>query len=303
MQVFHSLADAAHGPLKGAALCLGNFDGVHQGHRALLAEAARHASPAALTFQPHPGKVLQPDLAPRLITLTPRKLELLEEAGVAATVVQPFTLEYAKTAPEAFEASLFDELEVGHVVVGADFSYGAKRVGTVARLSAEAAKRGRRVHVVAPVTVDGVVVSSSKIREYILEGRVEAAALLLGRPFDLDGLVVQGAGRGRTIGFPTANVDTANELKPASGVYAVQVKDGDVWRGGAANIGTKPTFGGGAVTIEVHVLDWSGDLYGKKLRVRFVARLRAERRFASAAELSGQIARDVEAARAAVART
>ncbi len=302
MQVFHSIDEAAHGPLAGASLCLGNLDGVHQGHRALIAEAAMHGKAAALTFQPHPGKVLQPDLAPRLITLTSRKLELLEEAGVEAVVVQPFTLEYSKTGPDAFEAALFDTLQVGSVVVGADFSYGARRVGTVERLLAAAARRGRAVHVVPAVTIDGVVVSSSKIREYILEGRVEAAARLLGRPFDIDGTVVAGAGRGRTIGFPTANVDTANELKPAPGVYAVQVKDDGVWRGGAANIGTKPTFGGGAVTIEVHVLDYSGDLYGKKLRVRFIARLRAERRFASAAELSGQIARDVEAARAAVAR-
>jgi riboflavin kinase/FMN adenylyltransferase len=156
------------------------------------------------------------------------------------------------------------------------------------------------------VTVDGVVVSSSKIREYILEGRVEAAALLLGRPFDLEGSVVPGAGRGRTIGFPTANIDTTNELRPAAGVYAVRVRVQSVPRGayfgGAANIGVKPTFGGTEVTIEAHLFDFAGDLYGQRVQVQFLERLRPEKRFGSASELAGQIARDLEAARAAVAR-
>jgi riboflavin kinase/FMN adenylyltransferase len=153
------------------------------------------------------------------------------------------------------------------------------------------------------VTVDGVVVSSSRIREYVLEGRVSAATRLLGRCFDLDGTVVPGAGRGRTLGFPTANVDTQNELRPAAGVYAVrcQVQGGERY-GGAANIGVKPTFGGGEVTIEAHLFDFAQDLYGKRLRVEFLERLRPEQRFASAAELSAQIARDLENARAAVAR-
>ena len=158
---------------------------------------------------------------------------------------------------------------------------------------------------VAPVTVDGVVVSSSKIREYILEGRVGATYRLLGRYFDLDGAVVPGDGRGRTIGVPTANVDTANELRPAAGVYAVRAKvkgAGGPWLAGAANIGVKPTFGGGAVTVEVHLLDFEGNLYGQELRVQFIDRIRSERRFASASELVGQIRRDIEAAREVIAR-
>jgi riboflavin kinase/FMN adenylyltransferase len=305
MEVFSSIeAAAASGALKGAALCLGNFDGVHKGHRALVDAAAKLGSPAALTFTPHPGKVLQPELAPRLITLQPRKLELLEAAGVKQTVVQPFTLEYARTPPAAFEASLFDALSVGAVVVGYDFTYGSKRAGTVQALEAAAAKRGAKVVVVPAVTVDGVVVSSSRVREYVLEGRVAAAQKLLGRYFDLEGLVVTGAGRGRSIGFPTANIDTQNELRPGAGVYAVRVRQkGEAQRfGGAANIGVKPTFGGGEVTIEAHLFDFSGDLYGKKLVVEFIERLRGERRFGSANELAGQIARDLEAAKAAVAR-
>ncbi len=305
MKVYSSLAEASNGTLRGCALCLGNFDGVHLGHQALFAEAAKHGPVVALTFSPHPGKVLQPQLAPRLIVGQARKLELLEAAGASAVIVQPFSMDYARTTPAAFEATLFDEVGARAVVVGYDFTYGTKRAGTVATLEAAAASRGAQVRVVSAVSLEGVVVSSSKIREYVLEGRVEAAARLLGRAFDLDGLVVPGAGRGRTIGFPTANIDTPNELRPAAGVYAVRVKvlDGDDrWHGGAANIGVKPTFGGGEVTIEAHLFDFAGDLYGRRLRVQFLERLRAEMRFASAAELSSQIARDLEAARAAVAR-
>ncbi|HZH78225.1 MAG TPA: bifunctional riboflavin kinase/FAD synthetase [Archangium sp.] len=305
MKVFHGVTEARE--LAGCALALGNFDGVHRGHQALFAEARRQGTPAAaLTFQPHPGKVLQPDLAPKLITLLPRKLELFAEWGLDAAVVQPFTREYARHSPRDFEASLLDVLGARHLVVGYDFTYGAARAGTADTLREAASQRGAQVHVVPPVTVDGVVASSSKVREYILEGRVSAAHRLLGRPFDLDGTVVPGAGRGRGIGFPTANVDTQNELRPAPGVYAIRVRLKDEpqgpWRPGAANIGVKPTFGGTVVTIEAHLLDFQGDLYGKELRVQFLERLRPEQRFASVAELVGQIKRDVEAARTVIAR-
>lgn len=306
MKLYSSLQEASDGSLRGCAICLGNFDGVHLGHQALFAEAARQGRVVALTFQPHPGKVLQPQLAPRLIVSQARKLELLAAHGVEATIVQPFSIEYARTTPEAFEAALLDGVGAKTVVVGYDFTYGSKRAGTVQTLEQAAQARGAQVKTVSAVTLEGVVVSSSKVREYVLEGRVEAAARLLGRAFDLDGLVVPGAGRGRTIGFPTANIDTTNELRPAAGVYAVRVAVlGDEpahWHGGAANIGVKPTFGGGEVTIEAHLFDFAGDLYGRKLRVQFLERLRPEKRFASASELSSQIGRDLEAARAAVAR-
>lgn len=304
MKLYSSLQEASDGSLRGSAICLGNFDGVHLGHQALFAEAARHGQVVALTFHPHPGKVLQPQLAPRLIVSQARKLELLEASGVKAVIVQPFSMDYARTTPLAFEQSLFDGVGATTIVVGYDFTYGQKRAGTVETLEAAASTRGAQVKTVKAVSLEGVVVSSSKVREYVLEGRVEAAARLLGRPFDLDGVVVPGAGRGRTIGFPTANIDTANELRPAAGVYAVRVRviGEDVRRGGAANIGVKPTFGGGEVTIEAHLFDFAGDLYGKRLRVEFLERLRPEKRFASASELSSQIARDLESARAAVAR-
>lgn len=306
MKVFHELAQATE--LRGLSLALGNFDGVHLGHRALFDEAKRHGPAAALTFHPHPGKVLQPELAPKLITLLPRKLELFEAAGLTAAIVQPFSREFAHTPAKDFEAALLDTVGAKHLIVGFDFTYGEQRRGNAETLGEAAARRGAEVHVVPAVTVDGVVVSSTKIREYILEGRVSAARRLLGRSFDIEGAVVPGQGRGRGIGFPTANVDTPNELRPAPGVYAVRVRlkrEGVLepgWIGGAANIGVKPTFGGGQVTIEVHLLDFSGDLYGKQLRVEFLDRLRAEQRFGSASELAAQIERDVETARAAVAR-
>jgi riboflavin kinase/FMN adenylyltransferase len=311
MKVFHSLEEA--GALAGSAVALGNFDGVHLGHQALFAEAARHGAAVALTFDPHPGKVLQPELAPKLITTRERKLELMAQCGLVAAILQPFSLEYARTSPQEFESSLLDGLRARHLVVGVDFTYGAKRAGTVHLLREAAQRRGAELHRVPPVTVDGVVVSSSKVREYILEGRVSAARRLLGRFFDLDGKVVPGAGRGRTIGFPTANVDTDNELRPAPGVYAVRVFErGRSDRGastlaaagqvGAANIGVKPTFGGTEVTIEVHLVDFAGDLYDRPLRVQFLERLRAEQRFASVNELAAQIRRDVEHARSVAAR-
>lgn len=306
MKVFHGIAGVTE--LKGAAVALGNFDGVHKGHQALFAEAMKRRPAVAFTFQPHPGKVLQPDMAPKLITLLPRKLELMAQLGLDAAVVQPFTAEYARVTPAEFESSLFDELGAKVAVVGADFTYGSRRAGNVSTLQVAAAKRGARIEIVPPVTVDGVVASSSKVREYILEGRVSAAQKLLTRYFDLDGIVVSGAGRGRTIGFPTANVDTQNELRPGPGVYAVRAflkeQDGSWGSGviGAANIGVKPTFGGTEVTIEVHLIDWHGDLYGRELRVQFLERLRPEQRFGSVAELTGQIKRDVEAARTVGAR-
>jgi riboflavin kinase/FMN adenylyltransferase len=305
MKLYSSLQEATDGSLRGCAVCLGNFDGVHLGHQALFTEAAKHGPVVALTFHPHPGKVLQPQLAPRLIVSQARKLELLEAHGVSAVIVQPFSTDYARTTPQAFEQTLFDGVGAKTAVVGYDFTYGQKRAGTVQTLEAAAALRGASVKTVSAVSLEGVVVSSSKVREYVLEGRVEAAARLLGRPFDLDGVVVPGAGRGRTIGFPTANIDTANELRPAAGVYAVRVRVlGEATRhGGAANIGVKPTFGGGEVTIEAHLFDFAGDLYGKRLRVEFLERLRPEKRFGSASELSSQIARDLEAARASVARS
>ncbi len=314
MDVYRSLDEArAAGRLRGCAVAIGNFDGVHLGHQRLLALArelarARGAAAAVLTFEPHPVRVLRPKLAPPLLATLPRKLELLAAAGADAAVVQPFDLGYAASAAETFVArDLAGALGCEDVVVGYDFTAGHERA-RVDALRPLLAAHGIRLHVVEPVTADGLVVSSTKIREFLLEGNVEAAALLLTRPHDVDGVVARGAGRGRGFGFATANVETA-ALLPANGVYAIRAAlggrvgpgglEGAALHEGVCNVGTKPTVeANAAVTAEAHLFDFEGhDLYGERIRVAFVARLRDERRFPTLDALRAQIAADAERAR------
>ena len=312
MRLFRSTGEAAaSGALRGGAVAIGNFDGVHLGHRALLERAGalaggRGAAAGVLTFEPHPVRVLRPRLAPPLLTSLARKVELLAAAGVEVVVVQPFDLAYAATPATAFVERDLARLGVGDVVVGWDFTAGHERA-RVERLRPMLAARAIGLQVVEPVTEGGLTVSSTKIREFLLEGNVEGAALLLGRPYDLDGRVVRGAGRGRGLGFATANLETA-ALLPATGVYAVRALlggdppggPGAVRHAGVCNVGVKPTVdASGLVTAEVHLFDFDGrELYGEALRLAFVARLREERRFPSVEALRAQIAADAGRARA-----
>ena len=310
MEILRSLEEAS-GRLRGCAVAIGNFDGVHLGHQRLLALAraratARGAPAAVLTFDPHPVRVLRPALAPPLVTPLPRKLELLAEQGMDAVVIQPFDLAYAGTpAAEFVSRDLVARLGCADVVVGYDFTAGHERARVEALRSLLAAA-GVVLHVVEPVTADGLVVSSTKVREFLLEGNVAAASLLLTRPYDLDGVVARGAGRGRGFGFPTANVATA-ALLPANGVYVVRATvgrgRGAAGFGGVCNVGVKPTVEVGAAPVaEAHLLDFDGrDLYGEPIRLAFLERLREERRFPSIDELRAQIGRDVERARASFA--
>jgi riboflavin kinase / FMN adenylyltransferase len=314
MQVLRSLDEAhAAGALRGGAVAIGNFDGVHLGHQRLLEAArawaaSRGTRAGVLTFEPHPVRVLRPQLAPPLVTPLPRKLELLAGAGMDVAVVQPFDLAYAGTSAAEFAArDLAARLGVRDVIVGHDFTAGRDRT-RVDGLRPLLDRHGISLHVVEPVTSDGLVVSSTKIREFLLEGNVEAAAILLTRPYDLDGVVARGAGRGRGFGFPTANVET-RALLPANGVYVVRAivggrpgptgPEGGAVHGGVCNVGAKPTVEAAArVVPEAHLLDYDGrDLYGEPIRLAFLARLRDEHRFPSVAALRAQIARDVEAAR------
>jgi riboflavin kinase/FMN adenylyltransferase len=309
----HSGLAEARGRLARGSIAIGNFDGVHLGHQALLGQAgAGGALPCALTFEPHPARLLAPKLAPPRIATPARKLELLGECGAQVAIVQPFELDFARLPPEAF-VELLCATGASGVVVGQDFTYGRGRAGNVATLGRSLGERGLGLSVVPTVSVDGLTVSSTKLRELLLEGNAAAARSLLGRPFDLDGEVVRGAGRGRQIGFPTANVLSGAELLPAAGVYAVRLR---VWSeaegawgpgfAGAANLGLNPTFdavslpGRMPLSLEVHLLDRTLDLYGARVRVEFVQRLRSERRFAGVAELGEQLRRDVEQARAAL---
>jgi riboflavin kinase/FMN adenylyltransferase len=290
-------------------VAIGNFDGVHRGHAFLFSETRRLAAAAGveaavLTFDPHPAKILAPAYAPPLITTLERKLELIEAAGIELCVVQPFDRDFAARSPAQFiDGVLVGSLHASHVVVGWDFTFGQKRAGNVAALERD----GRfAVTAVPPVAVDGLVCSSTKVREFVVEGRVDGATLILGRPHEVEGEVVRGDGRGRQIGVPTANLKARTELVPKNGVYAgwAQVLASGKRFGAAINIGTNPTFKAErTIVIEAHLLDCDLDLYGAELRLGFVERLRAEERFPSVEALVAQIRKDVERAGAAWQRS
>jgi riboflavin kinase / FMN adenylyltransferase len=317
MRIHSGLSDTVHQLTQGA-VAVGNFDGVHLGHQALF-KAARvepGAPLGALTFEPHPARILAPQYAPPLITTRSRKLELLEACGVTDVVEQRFDKDFAATEPAQFVEMLI-ATGASEVVVGHDFTYGKSRSGGIDSLRFGLEERGVRLQVVPKVAVNGLVCSSTKIREFVLEGRVEAANMLLGRSFDVAGEVVQGAGRGRKLGVPTANIRTLNELLPAIGVYAVRARlladpaheagDSQKPLGGAANLGLNPTFrddcalaggpGRAPLSLEVHLFDFAEDIYGRTLRVEFVSRLREERRFPGIDALKQQIAADISVAR------
>jgi riboflavin kinase/FMN adenylyltransferase len=294
----------------GTAIAIGNFDGVHLGHRALIARTreladANDARAVALTFDPHPSAVLGSRGAPPMVCSLERRLELLEEAGLDAVVVEPFTLELAGLAPAAFvDDVLLLALRARAIVVGYDFSYGHGRSGTTDALRIHGARAGVEVAIVSAVEVDGEVVSSTRIRNSLGEGDVVAAARLLGRPWDVDGVVVHGAKRGRAIGVPTANIVAASDLTVAPGIYAVTLAvEGGAPLPAVASLGRNPTFvEGGGLVLEVHVLDWDGDLYDRRVRTTFVARIRDELKFDSVDALIAQIRADIDVARRALAR-
>jgi riboflavin kinase/FMN adenylyltransferase len=269
------------------AVAIGNFDGVHVGHRALIARARTLAErTVALTFHPHPSAVLSPAGAPQMLGSIERRVELLTAAGVDTVVVEPFSRELAMLSADAF----IDDFVIGRlgaraIVVGYDFNYGHARSGNTDTLAAHCTRAGVELAVVAPVEVDGEVASSSKIRGYLRAGDLIRVHRLLGRNWDVDGTVVHGAKRGRAIGIPTANIAPTSDLVVAPGIYAVTlgVEDpaGTMQQLPAvASLGTNPTFvDQGGLVLEVHVLDWDGDLYDRQVRTTFVGRLRDEVKF------------------------
>lgn len=283
----------------------GNHDGVHRGHQALVRTARAHARghglrAVALTFDPHPSVLLAPERAPTPLTTMARRSELLLAAGADDVVVQSFTREFANLPPEDFLQTLRAR-NARALVVGPDFRFGKARAGDVALLRAFGTRHALDVIVEPPVQVGGARVSSSAVREAIAQGEVEHASALLGHVHELSGHVVEGDHRGRTLGFPTANLVSEPVLHPADGVYAVVVRVlaaesvAPLIRG-VANLGVRPTFGAGR-SVEVHLFDFSGDLYGASLRVGFVKRIRPERKFSGLPELRAQIELDCQAAR------
>jgi riboflavin kinase/FMN adenylyltransferase len=284
-------------------LALGNFDGLHRGHVKIIERIRRGATERGgtalvLTFDPHPPRVLRPDKAPALLMTKGQKLAALEKAGVHGVAVVRFSLDLSQWEPETFVRRVLVEwLRVAEVWVGADFLFGRERSGNFSLLRTLGQQSNFRVEKIDPIRYKDFVVSSTRIRRLVAEGRVEEAGALLGRHYAISGEVVAGARRGRELGFPTANLATANELLPPHGVYATFVTlDGVIWRG-VTNIGVRPTYGETPqVTVETHVLGFSGDLYGRQAEVVFVQRLRDERRFPDVDALREQIAADVRRA-------
>ncbi|MBA3460597.1 MAG: bifunctional riboflavin kinase/FAD synthetase [Deltaproteobacteria bacterium] len=307
MEVFrgHASLQLARGAWPGSAVAIGNFDGVHAGHRALIDRARELArthgvKSAALTFDPHPIELLSPGTAPPKLTSLERRLELMAAAGLDAVLVEPFTRELASLAPDAFiDRVVLGALGARAIIVGYDFSYGAGRAGSTEALRAHGERAGVEVAIVSAVDVGGEVVSSTRIRRALDAGDVVRAEQLLGRRWDVDGVVVHGAKRGRAIGVPTANISPASDLPVAPGIYAVTLSvEGGPELPAVASLGTNPTFvEGGRLVLEVHVLDWEGDLYDRRVRTTFVAWLRPEQKFDSVDSLIAQIRRDIADAR------
>jgi riboflavin kinase/FMN adenylyltransferase len=299
--------DAAH---RGAFLAVGNFDGVHQGHAHLIGRLRARAAVAgaqalALTFDPQPVAILRPESAPVPLTWTERKVELLKQAGASDVVVfrtGHWLLDL--TAREFFDRVVLGQFGARGIVEGPTFGFGRDRGGDATLLGAWCAEAGLEFEVASPAEVDGQVVSSSRIRRALNGGQVAEAAELLGRPHRVRGAVVTGAGRGAGLGFPTANLGHINTQVPSDGVYAAWAVL-EPARGplpAAVHVGPNATFGEQARQVEVHLIDFAGDLYGRNLQVDFVAQLRPTRKFAGASELLEQIRRDVHQARDALSR-
>lgn len=301
MKVFYD--DFSRGDFYCPILTIGAFDGIHLGHRKLLERTlytARKIKGQALvmTFEPHPLKVLYPERTLKLITPIEEKLRLLKETGIDAVIVYPFSLKFAQTPPEGFvEEVLYKKIGPKRVIVGYNFTFGRNRSGTAEVLGELGTNFGFEVEVIPPYEKNGKPVSSSWIRQLIAEGRIEEANELLGRNFSVRGTVIQGRGRGKTLGAPTANLKVHQDQILPLGVYAVRVyglAEGPM--PGVANIGRKPTFGEEDVTFEIHVIGFSGDLYGKELLVEFSTKIREERAFPTIKDLSLQIQKDIEKA-------
>jgi riboflavin kinase/FMN adenylyltransferase len=299
MDVLHFPDDARPPWLVHPVLALGNFDGLHRGHLKIVERVRRGAAehggtPMAMTFDPHPPRVVRPDKAPPLLMTLPQRLDALERAGMRATAVVRFTRELSQWEPDTFVRTvLVDWLRVSEVWVGANFLFGHDRSGNFSLLRTLGQRYGFRADKIDPVRYKEFVVSSTRIRRLVAEGRVDEAGALLGHSYALAGTIVEGRRRGRELGFPTANLRTDNELIPPHGVYATTLTVDGIVHAAITNVGVNPTFGdNGATTIETHVLHYNRELYGQRVQLGFVQRLRDERRFDDVDALRAQIEAD-----------
>lgn len=299
--VAYDLAEVVPGP---SVVTIGNFDGVHRGHRVLLRRTVDAAADAdvrsvAVTFDPHPAAVLRPGTEPPAIESVDERIRDLRALGVDLVLVLPFTPSLSSLGPDVFlETVLVERLQATKVIVGANFRFGHGAAGDVITLSEAGERYGFATEAVTLLELDGAPVSSTEVRERIRAGDLDWANRALGRPFSLAGEVVRGDARGATIGFPTANVEVpAGRLLPANGVYAGIATVGGESFGAVTNVGTRPTFAGDGVTVEVHLLEVERDLYGQHLEVSFLHRIRDEQRFDGVDALVAQIGRDASTAR------
>jgi len=304
MDVIHFPDDPRPSRWVHPVLALGNFDGVHRGHRKILdrlhrVASERGATSVVMTFDPHPPRVVRPDKAPPLLMTKSQKLEAIAQAGVQGAAIVRFTRELSQWDPEMFVRTvLVDWLHVSEVWVGANFLFGHDRSGNFSMLRDLGGRYGFKAEKIDPVRYKDFVVSSTRVRRLVSEGRMDEAGALLGHEYVLDGTVMRGDQRGRTLGFPTANLCTDNELLPPHGVYATTARVGEAVYASITNIGTRPTVEqSGRTVIETHIFDLDKDLYGSTIRVGFVQRLRDERAFESLDLLRAQIDSDCRRAR------
>jgi riboflavin kinase/FMN adenylyltransferase len=302
MRLFHGTDNAEIA--RPTVLTLGVFDGLHLGHQLIVrtvVERARAAGavPTVVTFDPHPRAVLHPESAPPLLQTFDQKIEALGVLGVEQTIVVRFTPEFARVRAEEFlREEVGERLQAREVYLGRGFAFGYGREGDIELLRRVSRKLGFHADEVPEVCLRGRRISSSRVRQLLSEGRVNLARRMLGRPYGVEGRVVRGAERGRALGFPTANLHPQNRVIPRGGVYVTATLIEGRWRRSVTNIGTRPTFEADAEpSVETYVMNWEGDLYGDVVRVRFLHRLRDERRFNSLEELRRQIDRDVARAR------
>ena len=293
-------------PFKNAVITIGNFDGVHIGHQALFHEVIEKAdaiggTSIAMTFNPHPIRVLQKNNNPPLITLHEQKIELIERAGIEVLICIPFTEQFASISAKDFiKDLLIDKIGMKAIVVGKDYTFGKNREGNLAFLKSLASQLGYEVIVADWIKATQNVserISSTRIRELVMSGKVEPARKMLGRHYQIRGRVVKGRDRGgKLLGIPTANINLQDELCPKTGIYAVTVEHNNRIYKGVANIGYSPTFDDNQFTVEVHLLDFAENIYDKKIRVNFIERIRDEKKFGDISELKAQINQDIKVA-------
>ncbi|MGE4545147.1 MAG: bifunctional riboflavin kinase/FAD synthetase [Pedobacter sp.] len=302
MKIIHNLEELTS-PIDNAVVTIGNFDGIHLGHREIFRRVVRRSrdvggTSVVYTFVPHPLKIVAPEHAPALINTYPEKEKLIEASCIDVLICAPFTRELAELPAHRFVREiLVEKIGLSHLVVGYDYLFGKDRSGDIQLLRRMGEYLGFTVEVLEPIATHGQVYSSTRVREMIRQGQVSEVVEVLGRHYTFEGKVVHGFGRGAKLGFPTANLKTDKELMPCPGVYAVKVKRGDVLHDGVLNLGQNPTFCAAGSFIEVHLLDFEADLYGENLRVYFVERLRDEKCFDGPEALRAAIGEDIHRAR------